>query len=136
MTISITGAFVYQPPGLFDVVLVVVDDEGSGAMGEGTTLSIAVVLSYPDLFGQQVPLTLVEVIPRGDGVVRVGAAWPEGPEPPEGWAPAALVATVTSGNAGYSAVITAALPAAPDSGIRLVTRAPGPVQRAPGDVGP
>jgi hypothetical protein len=67
-----------------------------------------VVLSYPDQFLQQVGLDLFIVDPLGYGGVRVGATWPdEDPEPPEGWAPAALLATVTSGYVGYSAVITA-----------------------------
>ncbi len=130
---TLSGSFVYQPTGVFDVVLVVVDDEGNPALAGDAKLSLAVVLSYPDQFGQQVELDLFVVDPFGYGGVRVGATWPgDGPELPEGWSPAALLATVvTSGYFGYSAVITAAQPAQADSGILLVRPAPGPRFPAP-----
>jgi hypothetical protein len=132
--INISGAFVYQPAGVFDVVLVVVDDEGNPALLGDAELSLAVVLSYPDQFLQQVGLDLFIVDPLGYGGVRVGATWPDqDPEPPEGWAPAALLATVTSGYVGYSAVITAAQPAPADSGIFLARPVPG--QRFPAPQG-
>ena len=123
MAIHVSGAFVYQPTALFDVLLVVVDDDGSPAYGEAT-LSLAVVLGYPDDL-PEVQLELLVVAPLGNGAgLRVGARWPEGPQPPESWAPAALLATVTSGDTGYSAVITAALPAPADTGIVIYTRLP------------
>lgn len=130
--INISGSFVYQPTGDFDVVLIVADDQGNPVPLEDGQLSVALVLSYPDLFLQQVGLDLVIVEYFDYGGVRLGATWSAaGRELPEGWAPAALLATVTSDYTGYSAVITAALPAPADSGIRFLTTGPGPRFPAP-----
>ena len=50
MAIHVSGAFVYQPTVLFDVVLVVVDDDGNPALYADAELSLALVLGYPDMF--------------------------------------------------------------------------------------
>jgi hypothetical protein len=124
MAIHISGAFVYQPTALFDVVLVVVDDDGNPALVGEATLSLAVVLGYPDDL-PEVQLDLLVATPLGNGGgLQVGASWPGDPQPPEGWAPAALLATVTSGYTSYSAVITAALPAPADTGIAIAAKLP------------
>jgi hypothetical protein len=124
MAIHISGAFVYQPTGLFDVVLVVVDDDHNPAFPGEATLSLAVVLGYPDDL-PEVQLDLLAVTPLGNGGgLHAGASWPGDPQPPEGWAPAALMATVTTGYTSYSAVITAALPAPADTGIAIAAKLP------------
>jgi hypothetical protein len=125
MAIHVSGAFVYQPAALFDVVLVVVDDDGNPALYGDAELSLALVLGYPDTF-EEVELDILVVTPVGNGGgVHVGARWPEGgPRLPDGWAPAALLATVTSGYENYSAVITAALPAPADTGFVIFTKLP------------
>lgn len=130
MAIHVSGAFVYQPTVLFDVVLVVVDDDGNPALYADAELSLALVLGYPDMF-VEVELDLLAVSPVGSGGgVHVAARWPQGgPDRPDGWAPAALLATVTSGYENYSAVVTAALPAPADTGLVIFTKLPN-VERA------
>lgn len=130
MAIHVSGAFVYQPTVLFDVVLVVVDDDGNPALYADAELSLALVLGYPDMF-VEVELDLLTVSPVGNGGgVHVAARWPQGgPDRPDGWAPAALLATVTSGYENYSAVVTAALPAPADTGLVIFTKLPN-VERA------
>jgi hypothetical protein len=124
MAIHISGAFVYQPTALFDVVLVVVDDDHNPAFAGEATLSLAVVLGYPDDL-PEVQLDLLAVTPLGNGGgLHAGASWPGAPQPPDGWAPAALLATVTTGYTSYSAVITAALPAPADTGIAFAAKLP------------
>jgi hypothetical protein len=124
MAIHVSGAFVYQPTALFDVVLVVVDDDSNPALVGEATLSLAVVLGYPDDL-PVVQLDLLVITPLGNGGgLRVGASWPGDPQPREGWAPAALLATVTSGYTSYSAVITTALPAPADTGIAIAAKLP------------
>jgi hypothetical protein len=124
MAIHISGAFVYQPTALFDVVLVVVDDDCNPAFAGEATLSLAVVLGYPDDL-PEVQLDLLAVTRLGNGGgLHAGASWPGDPQPADGWAPAALLATVTTGYTSYSAVITAALPAPADTGIAIAAKLP------------
>ena len=52
-----------------------VDDQGNPVPLEDGRLSVALVLSYPDLFLQQVGLDLVIVEYFDYGGVRLGATW-------------------------------------------------------------
>ena len=131
--ISISGTFVYQPPqeagefwaaavGTFVIALVIVNDEGSAVLTAdpiNEQLTLAVVLSYPfsldDPYAPTLELALIGGGAGGFGGYALLQGVLQGP-PPAGWMPAAiLVYLVTQG--GANAIITAAAPAAAETGM-------------------
>jgi hypothetical protein len=121
----ISGAFVFQPRGTltlagFQIALTAFNDDGSPVFPESGELSAeqlgaGIVLSYPQLR----EIVLLDVRGNSGGYGYVGATGtlydPE--QPPEGWIPAAMLLYV---NESPIAVITAAAPAAADSGIEQI----------------
>ncbi len=117
--VNISGSFTYEPvtpvaeTGLFDVALIVVDDEGLPA-AYGRTLGLMVVLSYRDFPDAGWPLEIANVDDSGNGLVRVQAAFPPGVNPTgRDWLPAALAVSL---DRVFLGVITAAPPAPADWG--------------------
>lgn len=125
---QISGAFVYQPPieergavgaAGFAIVLNLQNDDGTPVFPAGgdlprNAIGAVVVLSYP-----QTGVWPLDVTARtgGYGPVSATGVFSAPDYPPAGWMPAALTIFV---NEFPAAVVTAALPAVPDSGIEQI----------------
>jgi hypothetical protein len=138
--INISGAFVYEPPftrldisspATFLIWLMIVGEDGVPVFNPRTELhrlSATAVLAYPQISpGEQFPLALTNLAflgPSTNFVTVLGVFNTQQTTlPPAAWAPAALLIQLDN---TWGAIITAAAPAVPNSGIAIPVRT-GPV---------
>lgn len=137
--INISGAFVYEPPfqrldisspATFLIWLMIVSDDGAPVFNPRTELhrlSATAVLAYPQISpGDQFPLALTNLAilgPPTNFVTVMGVFDAHKTSfPPAVWTPAALLVQLDN---TWGAIITAAAPAVPNSGIAVPVRTGG-----------
>jgi hypothetical protein len=134
--ISISGTFSYQPPSqklievfpaTFSIALAIVNDDGVPVLDQRNQLdrlSATVIIGYPQIsLGDAFPLKLKSFVfgPPPPNFVHVSGEFDVSrtTAPPAGWMPAAILIQLDN---TWTAVITAAAPAAPNSGIAFPER--------------